>query len=68
MLFGTSELEGCFRLAVEVVAGIFHIAGRVWLGVSFGRLFRRRRFGCRNVAIRNNNVFRMIRIRYVRDH
>ena len=45
MLFGTSELEGCFRLAVEVVAGRFHIAGRVQLGVGFGRLFCRRRFG-----------------------
>ena len=47
MLFAASELEVCFRLVVEVVAGIFHIAGRVWLGVGFGRLFRRRRFGGR---------------------
>ena len=51
MLFGTSELEGCFRLAVDVVAGIFHIAGRVWLGVGFGRLLRRRRFGGRIVGL-----------------
>ena len=51
MLFGTSELEVCFCLAVEVVAGRFHNAVSVQLGVGFGRLVRRRRFRGRTVGL-----------------